>query len=76
MSPQEGNSLQRSKWQERYLRRFYDPTAGWVDGTQEFYSLCRDSIKGGPILENGSGPSNRIFCRHLASCTVSMSTPT
>jgi SAM-dependent methyltransferase len=48
-----------SAWQQSYLRRFYDPAAGWVDGTQEFFAMCREAVlPGSKILEIGSGPSN------------------
>ncbi|MGA8891070.1 MAG: methyltransferase domain-containing protein [Anaeromyxobacteraceae bacterium] len=47
------------KWQEAYMRRFYDPGSGFVDGTTEFWNLCRKVISpGSKILEIGSGPSN------------------
>jgi SAM-dependent methyltransferase len=46
-------------WRQQYLQRFYDPAAGWIDGTQEFFRLCRDTIpRGSKMLEIGSGPSN------------------
>ncbi len=46
-------------WQERYLRRFYDRSRGWRDGTEEFHDLCASvAPPGARILEIGSGPSN------------------
>ena len=43
----------------RYLKRFYDPSSGWVDGTTEFHRLCAAMIPpGGRILEVGAGASN------------------
>jgi SAM-dependent methyltransferase len=46
-------------WQERYLERFYDRSAGWVDGTTEFHRLCAAVVPaGGRILELGPGRSN------------------
>lgn len=50
----------RLSWQERFQSRFYNPEAGWVDGTTEFHSLIRRVC--GPnerILEIGSGPTNQ-----------------
>jgi SAM-dependent methyltransferase len=56
-----------NSWQQRYLRKFYSPERGWVDGTTEFHELCRSAIpEGGRILEIGAGPSNRTS-RFLAS---------
>jgi SAM-dependent methyltransferase len=47
-------------WQERYERRFYDRSRGWVDGTQEFHDLCATVLpRGGSYLELGAGPTNR-----------------
>jgi hypothetical protein len=49
----------RTSWQQRYLRRFYNPERGWVDGTTEFHELCASTIpRGARILEVGAGPSN------------------
>jgi SAM-dependent methyltransferase len=46
-------------WQERYLARFYDPSAGWIDGTTQFHELCRSVMPArGRILEIGAGASN------------------
>lgn len=46
-------------WQQRYLRRFYDRSRGWRDGTEVFHDLCASvAPPGGTILEIGSGPSN------------------
>src|SRR5213592_324392 len=46
-------------WQRRYLDRFYDRSAGWVDGTTEFHQLCAAVIpRGGRILEIGPGRNN------------------
>ncbi len=52
-------SVPPSSWQERYLARFYDRSAGWVDGTSEFHALCRSVVPpGARILEVGAGPDN------------------
>jgi SAM-dependent methyltransferase len=54
-------------WQKRYLERFYDRNAGFVDGTQQFHHLCaRTASARGRILEIGAGPSNKTS-RFLAS---------
>jgi SAM-dependent methyltransferase len=54
-------------WQERYLERFYDRSAGWVDGTTRFHRLCAAVVPpGGRILELGPGRSNRTS-RFLAT---------
>jgi len=45
-------------WQQRYVRRFYDPASGWRNGTEEFHASCRAAIVAGPILEIGAGPTN------------------
>jgi SAM-dependent methyltransferase len=46
-------------WQKRYLKRFYDRSSGWVDGTTEFHQLCAAVLpRGGRILEIGPGGSN------------------
>lgn len=46
-------------WQERYQSRFYDKSRGFIDGTAEFHSMCRQAIaQGARILEIGAGPSN------------------
>jgi ubiquinone/menaquinone biosynthesis C-methylase UbiE len=46
-------------WREAYERRFYNQSAGWVDGTQEFHNLCALNIsRGSRILELGAGPTN------------------
>jgi SAM-dependent methyltransferase len=47
-------------WQQAWVERFYTSRPGFVNGTEEFWSLCRGSIrKGAEILEFGSGPSNK-----------------
>jgi SAM-dependent methyltransferase len=54
-------------WQTDYLERFYSPSRGWVNGTQQFHDLCASAIpKGARILEIGAGPSNRTS-RFLAT---------
>jgi len=54
-------------WQTEYLERFYSPSRGWVNGTQEFHDLCASAIPSGArILEIGAGPSNRTS-RFLAT---------
>ncbi len=54
-------------WQQEYLARFYGPSQGWVNGTQEFHDLCASAIpRGSRILEIGPGPSNRTS-RFLAT---------
>jgi SAM-dependent methyltransferase len=46
-------------WQERYVARFYDRSAGWVDGTSEFHELCHSVVPAGArILEVGAGADN------------------
>lgn len=48
-----------STWQERYLERYYDRSAGWIGGTEEFHRMCQSvAPMGGRILEIGSGPTN------------------
>jgi SAM-dependent methyltransferase len=48
------------------LRRFYNRSRGWVDGTTRFWRLCDEFIPlGARILEIGSGPSNATS-RYLA----------
>lgn len=47
-------------WQSAYLRRFYDRSRGWIDGTTEFHRLCAAQLPpGGRFLEVGAGPSNQ-----------------
>ena len=54
-------------WQTDYLERFYSPSRGWVNGTQQFHDLCAKAIpRGAKILEIGAGPSNRTS-RFLAT---------
>ena len=54
-------------WQKRYLERFYDRSAGFVDGTRQFHDLCARTVPAGSrILEIGAGPSNNTS-RFLAS---------
>jgi len=49
------------------MRRFYDRSAGWVDGSVEFHALCARVLpRGARILEVGSGPSNKTS-RFLAT---------
>ena len=49
----------RRTWQERYLERFYDRSAGWVDGTTEFHGLCAAVLPPrARILELGPGRRN------------------
>lgn len=51
--------MTRESWQKRYLARFYDPGAGWVDGTTEFHQSCRSvTPRKAKILEIGAGPDN------------------
>lgn len=46
-------------WQASYLNRFYRSRVGWIDGTAEFWALCRESIPArGRVLEIGAGPTN------------------
>lgn len=46
-------------WQERYVAKFYDRAAGWVDGTTVFHQMCQSVLPpGGRILEVGAGQSN------------------
>jgi SAM-dependent methyltransferase len=54
-------------WQTEYLDRFYNPAAGWKNGTEEFHEMIARAIpRGGKILEIGAGPSNRTS-RFLAT---------
>lgn len=54
-------------WQERWVNTFYDRSKGWVDGTTQFYELCRENIPlGARICEIGAGPSNQTS-RFLAT---------
>jgi SAM-dependent methyltransferase len=54
-------------WQERYLARYYDRSAGWLDGTEQFHELCRSVLPSrARILEVGAGPSNPTST-HLAT---------
>lgn len=47
-------------WQQRYLKRYYDRSAGWIGGTEEFHRMCQSvAPERGRILEIGSGPSNQ-----------------
>lgn len=46
-------------WQQRYVSKFYDRSAGWRDGTSEFHELCRAVVPAqSEILELGPGRSN------------------
>ena len=48
-----------SNWQQAYLRRFYDRSRGFKDGTAEFHELCAAHLPpGGRYLEVGAGPTN------------------
>jgi len=54
-------------WQHRYVQRFYRDRPGWIDGTEQFWRLCKAKIPaGGKILEIGAGPTNRTS-RFLAT---------
>ena len=54
-------------WQTEYLKRFYDPSRGFKNGTEEFHEIASRAIpRGGEILEIGAGPSNRTS-RFLAT---------
>lgn len=46
-------------WREKYLRRYYNPETGWMNGTTEFWQLCERVVpRGARILEIGAGPTN------------------
>src|SRR5437899_4640615 len=46
-------------WQDIYVHRYYTSRPGFVNGTQEFWSLCASSAPGSArVLEVGAGPSN------------------
>lgn len=46
-------------WQRDYLERYYSPSRGFKNGTDEFHELAARAIpKGAEILEIGAGPSN------------------
>lgn len=48
-----------SRGTSRLYERYYHGRPGFVDGTEQFHSLCRTHIaKGSRILEIGAGPSN------------------
>jgi SAM-dependent methyltransferase len=50
----------QQSWQKRALYRYYQNRPGWVDGTEQFWSLIRAHVPpGGAILEIGAGPSNK-----------------
>lgn len=54
-------------WQEQLDALLYSPEKGWVDGTTEFFALCRGAVPpGGKMLEIGAGPSNETS-RFLAT---------
>jgi SAM-dependent methyltransferase len=54
-------------WQQIYLKRFYDPANGFVNGTVEFHRLCAAAVgRGSELLEIGAGPSNQTS-RYLAT---------
>jgi SAM-dependent methyltransferase len=54
-------------WQQRLTRRFYLDQPGWINGTEEFWQLCKKTIPAGSkILEIGAGPDNRTS-RFLAT---------
>lgn len=59
--------MTRINWQESYLTRFYPRSSGWIDGTAEFHSICREHLKPrDKILEIGAGLSNntsRFLCQ-------------
>jgi SAM-dependent methyltransferase len=47
-------------WREEYTNHYYRRLPQWLDGTTEFWNLCKSNIlPGSKILEIGSGPSNR-----------------
>lgn len=53
--------LGMTPWRQRYLDRYYDRNAGFVDGTTEFHRLCGSVCpprSDAQILEVGAGPSN------------------
>jgi SAM-dependent methyltransferase len=51
--------MRHRSWQERYVARFYDRSAGWIDGTSQFHELCRCVMpRAARILEVGAGASN------------------
>jgi len=46
-------------WRDRAMKRFYDPAAGWLDGSKEFHALVSGAVEAPRgILEIGAGPSN------------------
>jgi SAM-dependent methyltransferase len=51
--------MKAQSWQERYVARFYDRSAGWVDGTSQFHELVAARVPArARILEVGAGASN------------------
>ena len=56
----EGDIRSRSTgWQHAWVQRFYRSKPGWVDGTTEFYELCRKyAPPNARVLEIGAGPTN------------------
>jgi SAM-dependent methyltransferase len=50
-------SIGRVAWQDAWRERFYASRPGWLDGTTEFWDLCRAAIAPrSRILEIGPGP--------------------
>ncbi|QTA79208.1 SAM-dependent methyltransferase [Desulfonema limicola] len=47
-------------WQKKYIKKYYSPEKGWIDGTTQFHNLCRGFIsETSKVLEFGAGPSNK-----------------